>query len=57
VQKSALAGRSGGGKRHVEHQNLVRQKQFLLPKFSSVQHSDTQRIKVSATGGQISKPF
>lgn len=34
-QKSALAGRSGGCKRHAEYQNLVCQQQFCWQKFSS----------------------
>ena len=40
-QKSTLAGRSGGCKRHAEHQNLVRQQQFFRSKSSSVHRSKT----------------
>lgn len=43
-QKNALAGRSGGCKRHAEHQNLVRQRQWLWLKSSSVQHSKTHAL-------------
>ena len=40
-QKSALIDRSGGCNRHAEHQNLVRQRQWLLLNSSSVQHRET----------------
>ncbi|MBJ2163949.1 hypothetical protein IHV84_08285 [Acidovorax sp. IB03] len=40
-QKSALVGCSGGCKRHAEHQNLVRQRQFFRSKSINIQHSKT----------------
>ena len=43
-QKNALAGRSGGCKRHAEHQNLVRQRQFFRSKSSNIQHSKTRAL-------------
>ena len=43
-QKSTLAGRSGGCKRHAEHQNLVRQQQFFWSKSSNIQHSKTHAL-------------
>ena len=46
-QKSMLAGRSGGCKRHVKYQNLVRQQQFFWSKSTSVHRSKTD---ASVTG-------
>ena len=43
-QKSMLAGRSGGCKRHVKYQNLVRHQQFFWSKSSSVQHCKTHAL-------------
>jgi len=43
-QKSALVCCSGGCKRHAEHQNLVRQRQFVRSKSSNIQHSKTRAL-------------
>jgi len=40
-QKSTLAGRSGGCKRHAEYRIFRRQQQFFWSESSNIQHSKT----------------